>query len=141
MATPGKLATIDPDALIERIANGTVPIHLAAELGVHHASIYRFLAKHPEALEARRTGMACRLDHAEQAVLSADERTLSRAREAWRVVTWRAEREHPDAWGNATKLTGADGGPIQVQVVQFSGRTIEGESVAKTPIAALLPPK
>lgn len=126
MATPGALASQSHQELIERIYEGDVPQHIARELGVHHSSIYRFLATHPEYQQARKVGMAVRLDVAEQAVLTADERTLSRAREAWRCVTWRAEREHPETWGQVAKLTGADGGPIQVQIVKFAGTIIDG---------------
>ena len=43
--------------------------------------------------------MACRLDTVECMIEDSDERTLPRARELWRSVTWRAEREHPDTWG------------------------------------------
>lgn len=137
MATPGALENVDHAKLVERIANGAIPQHLAAELGVHHASIYRLLAKIPDAAAARKIGMACRLDTAEEAVFTSDERTLPRAREMWRCVTWRAEREHPDLWGATNKLAGADGGPLQVQIVQFSGRTIE-HGASHTPVMAQL---
>src|SRR3990167_2016095 len=126
MATPGALANVSADDLIEQIYNGAIPARIADDLGVHKCSVYRYLADHPEYQAARKAGMAVRLDDAESAVIAADERTLARAREVWRVVTWRAEREHPDAWGNTTKLAGADGGPLQGQIVRF-GRTIEGE--------------
>jgi hypothetical protein len=99
MATPGVLANVSPDALIERIYNGAIPAHLAESIGAHKCSVYRHLADHPEYQRARKTGMAVRLDDAEHAVATADERTLARAREVWRCVTWRAEREHPDVWG------------------------------------------
>ena len=99
MATPGALAEYSPDDLIEQIYNGAVPAALAEQIGVHKCSIYRHLAEHPEYQKARKIGMAVRLDDAEIAVDGADERTLAIARERWRVVTWRAEREHPDTWG------------------------------------------
>ena len=99
MATPGALENISADDLIEQIYNGAVPAKLAADLGVHKCSIYRHLANHPHYAKAREIGMAVRLDEVEQAVTDANERTLPRERERWRCLTWRAEREHPDRWG------------------------------------------
>ena len=99
MATPNVLALVDRDELIERIANGAIPSHIADELGVHKSSVSRLLSDHPEYVKARSTGMEIRLDDAENAVATADERNLPRAREMWRVITWRAEREHPARWG------------------------------------------
>ena len=139
MATPGALANLDVDHVLwERIANGEIAQQIASQLGVHHSNLYRKLAQHPEYPAAREAGLAARLDKAEYDVETADERTLPRARELWRVVTWRAERECPARWGQLTKIAGADGGPLQVQVVRF-GATIEGETVADVPIAALAP--
>jgi len=143
MATPGKLAHLEPSELIERIYNGEVPVRIAEQANVHKCSIYRFLADHPEYQKARKAGMAVRLDDAELGVMEADERTLARAREVWRVVTWRAEREHPESWGAANKLMGHDGGALQVQVVRF-GALIDGEStqvVSSPQQKALEPPK
>ena len=94
MAKPGALESYNADEIIQRIYDGEIPANIALEVGVNKCSIYRFLADHPEYQQARQIGMAVRLDAAEMAVLTADERTLMRAREAWRVVTWRAEREH-----------------------------------------------
>ena len=99
MATPGALANIPADSIIEQIYNGAVPAKLADSLGVHKCSIYRHLADHPEYSKAKKIGMHVRLDEAEQAVIESDERTLASARERFRIVAWRAEREHSDTWG------------------------------------------
>jgi hypothetical protein len=105
MATPGALATVNPNELIELIANGAITQHIARELGVHHSSLYRQLAKHPEYAAARECGMEARLDNAELAIHEADECTLPRAREVWRAVTWRAERECSHRWGAKSQVT------------------------------------
>ena len=145
MAAHSTLITqITPDQLVERVANGEIPSRIATELGVTKAAVYYRVAEHPHYPKARKLGMAIRLDDAEGAIVdSRDQLTLSRAREAFRAVAWRAEREHPDAWGVTSKLTGADGGPIQVQVVRF-GALIEGEqaqTVSSEPQKALTGPK
>ncbi len=131
MATPGALANIPADHVLDRISNGTVPQQLARELGVHHASIYRLLARLPEAREARKIGMACRLDNAEEAVLTSDERTLPRAREAWRCATWRAEREHPAEWGSKVQGMGQDGA-ITLEIVRYSAPVTIDQAPAAT---------
>lgn len=104
MATPGTLATVNLDTVIERIANGAITQHIARELNVHHSSLYRQLAKHPEYALAKESGFEARLDQAEEDIRSADECTLPRAREVWRAVTWRAERECPSRWGQRTQV-------------------------------------
>lgn len=133
MATPGTvLAKITPDELVERVANGESPIKIADELGVTSAAVYYHLVEHPGYKPARKVGMTIRLDKAENSIIEAqDQLSVSRGREVFRAVAWRAEREHPDLWGVSTKLTGADGGPLQVQIVRF-GQTIEGETVSST---------
>ena len=113
MATPGALANLDVDGTLDRIANGEIAQQIAHSLGVHHSNLYRKLAAHPEYQAARESGLAARLDKAEHDVECADERTLARARELWRVVTWRAEREAPQRWGQRQQL---DVG-VQFQIV------------------------
>ena len=142
MAAPGTvLALISPDDIVKRVANGESPIKIADELGVTRAAVYYHLVDHPGYKAARKTGMTIRLDQAENDLITApDQLSVSRGREVFRAVAWRAEREHPDAWGVVNKLTGADGGPLQVQVVRF-GAVIEGETVSDTPQKALEPPK
>ena len=127
MATPGALATVNMDTVIERIANGAITQRLAAELGVHHSSLYRQLAQHPEYMAARECGMEARLDSAEVAVMEADECTLPRAREHWRVVTWRAEREHPHRWGQKNSLQIEIVGDLDNRLRRASERTLTGE--------------
>lgn len=101
MATPGVLANIDTDEIIERIANGAIPARIAQELGVTKAAIYYQISDHPLYRKARQSGMATRLDEAEISIMdSRDQLSLSRARETFRATAWRAEREHPSVWGN-----------------------------------------
>jgi AcrR family transcriptional regulator len=108
MAIYGALANFNPDEAIARIANGAIPSRIATELGVTKAAIYYHLADHPDWAKARKIGMAIRLDNAENSIndVDGDQLTLSRARESFRAVAWRAEREFPDDWGGrATQVT------------------------------------
>ena len=104
MATPGALASIDDSALIEQVANGVLVQQIAEQLGVHHSSLYRRLVKHPDYPAAQEARHALALDDAQHDLITADERTLPRAREVWRAVTWRAEREAAHRWGQRTQV-------------------------------------
>ena len=141
MATPGTvIALVSPDELVERVANGEIPSRIATELGVTKAAVYYHLFDHPKYQPARKSGMAIRLDDAESAIIdSTDQLTLSRAREAFRAVAWRAEREHPELWGATNKVTGADGGPLQVRIVRY-GDTIEGKATRADELTPLIVP-
>ena len=136
MATPGALANIPPQDLIEQIYNGAVPAKIAEKLGIHKCSIYRHLADHPEYQRAKKIGMAVRLDMAEDAVVTSDERTLPRAREAWRCATWRAEREHPAEWGSKVQGMGQDGA-ITLEIVRYSAPVTIDQSYPQVDQAAL----
>lgn len=126
MGIPLKLEGITADELVSRVENGEIPSRIAEELGVTKAAVYYHLHPHPDYQPARKTGMAIRLDDAEGKIIAAeDQLSLARAREAFRAVAWRAEREHPAEWGNTSKIAGADGGPLQVQIVKFSGQIID----------------
>ena len=103
----GALATLDHDQVIHRIAQGEYAVNIAKELGVHHSSVYRQLAKHPEYEQAKEEAWHFRLDDALQEIEKApDPCTLARARERFRAVAWRAERECPGKWGQKTQITG-----------------------------------
>lgn len=52
-------------------------------------------------------------------------RVVEASRDDWRAATWMLQRRHPDVWGGPERieLTGAGGGPIQVEEVAL--RAIE----------------
>ena len=100
MGVPLKLVDITPDQLIDRVYNGENPSRIATDLGVTKAAVYYHIAQHPEYVKARQTGMSIRLDDAESEIKdSPDHLSLSRGREAFRAVAWRAEHEFPAIWG------------------------------------------
>lgn len=114
MGEPLKLQGITADELVARVENGEIPSRIATELGVTKAAVYYHLSDHPDYQKARKTGMAIRLDEAETNVIdSNDQLSLSRAREAFRAVAWRAEREHPQEWSNKPD--------IAIQINNISG--------------------
>ena len=102
----GVLANIDEESIIERIAQGERAYLIAAELGVAHSSLYRRMAKNPDYLPARSAAYDFRLDKATDEIASAaDQCSVSRGRELFRAIAWRAEREFPQRWGQKQEVT------------------------------------
>jgi AcrR family transcriptional regulator len=96
----GALAIIDDESILSRLAAGELASHIAAELGVHKSAIYHRFADNQEYQRARTYGMEARLEDSETEITTShDQFTLSRARERFRAVSWRAEREFPHRWG------------------------------------------
>jgi len=129
MPKSGALKQVDDTALISRIANGEYANKIAAELGVHHSSIYRRLAQHPEYALARETAWEYRLDEALQEIEgAADPCTLARGRERFRAIAWRAEREFPSRWGQRSHVTVEHAGDLADRLRRANERTIEHDS-------------
>ena len=104
----GALANL-PDVdnhLLGRIAAGEHPARIAAQLGVHKSAIYHRYAGNEDYKIARLDGQQVRLEEAEIAIAEAtDQFTVSRAREHFRAIAWRAEREFPQRWGQKQEVT------------------------------------
>lgn len=106
MAQAGALATVDEASILERIAAGEFAITIAAELKVHPSALSHRFANRPEYKEARKAGAEVRLETAELEVRSAaDVFTLARARETFKTVAWRCEREFPEQWAPRQHIT------------------------------------
>lgn len=60
----GALATIDKDAIIDRIAGGEYAAHLAPELGVSKQALHKQISKHPRYRQARESGCELRIERA-----------------------------------------------------------------------------
>jgi glycosyltransferase A (GT-A) superfamily protein (DUF2064 family) len=66
--------------------------------------------------------------------------TVARARDLLSHARWRAEREFPERWGQHNQVTVNKGIDLGERLRRAKERTIDGERVADTPVAALLPP-
>lgn len=96
---------LDDNKLIERIAAGEAPVRIAEELGVARQALYMRYAGNEAYQVARAVGAEVRLDSAECEITEAqDPFTLARARERFRAVAWRCEREYPARWGLKQEL-------------------------------------
>lgn len=99
------LANVDDDIILGRLAAGELASHIAVELGVHKSAIYHRYEDRADYKQAREYGMQVRVEEADSAIATApDVFTLSRARECFRAVSWRAEREFPHRWGQKQQV-------------------------------------
>lgn len=131
----GALAHINDDEILTRIRAGEHAIHIAQELGVHQSALYHRYAENPQYKVARRLGARVRLDGVEQEIAAApDPFTLARAREKFRALAWRCEREFPDEWGQRTHVTVEQVGDLAEKLRRARERTIDGEVVSSDPI-------
>lgn len=108
LARTGKLATLDAQHVLDRIAAGEYVPAIAQEIGVSKQALAQALARYDRDsyLQARETAAEIRLDEAAMAIEKAEDVIdLARARERFRAVAWRAEREHPQRWGQRTQVT------------------------------------
>lgn len=126
----GALAHIDDEAILERIQAGEHAIHIAQELGVHQSALYHRYAENPHYKLARRLGARVRLEQAEREIEgAADAFTLARARERFRAVAWRCEREFPDEWGQKTHVTVEQVGDLAEKLRRSRERVIPQDVV------------
>lgn len=121
----GALANVDRAAILERIAAGEYVPAIAESIGVSKQALAKSLARWDKDayLSARETAAELRLDDAMLELRAArDPVDLARAREVFRAVAWRAEREHPGRWGSkpatAVNINGQDG--MSVQIVSYA---------------------
>lgn len=129
----GALATVDKQSILERIAAGEYVPAIAESIGVSKQALAQSLARwdRDAYLAARETAAEIRLDEAAMAIEAArDQVDLARARERFRAVAWRAEREHPARWGTrpatAIQVNGADG--MSVQIVSYAAPDSDTEA-------------
>ena len=104
-----KLAGVDPQALLDRIAAGELLREVGESYGVSQPAVSQYIAKHvPKDVWARvrELSIAARLERSTQDMeLAADPLILARARESARLWMWRAERELPHLYGQRTQVT------------------------------------
>lgn len=124
MATKGALINMDIEAALDRIRAGVLMPTLAAEYGVRKESIRGQLVKHPGYAEAIQAQAESLVELATADIfdpeLPADMPIIARARLRLEAAhKWAAARD-PARWAPGQKLMGADGGPVQVEIVRYS---------------------
>ena len=103
----GALSHVDMDTVVQRVAAGEFPAHIARELGVSRVALHYKLRVHPQYQEALEAGTSYLLDDGfEQLQAAGDDLNLARAREIQlRRLEWRAERLFPHKWGQRSHIT------------------------------------
>lgn len=132
----------DIKAALQDYCNGATLNDLGQRYGVTRQAIYGWLlgelgGEQHSALVTR--ALTARIAKGDETLDTASNPLdLSRGREQARNARLDLERRRSHLYGQKQQVTGADGGPLQVQIVRF-GQVIEGETVSSTPNAALLP--
>ena len=122
LTVPGKLAGINVEAVLDRIAEGDWPARIAQELGVTKAALYFHLKEHPEYQACREISTDSRLDDGLEKLALTTDLTLARTEEVkLRRLEWRAEREFPHRWGAKQQVTVTT---APVFVIHVSGDSI-----------------
>lgn len=138
MPAAGALANVDPRTVLQRYAAGEMIEDIARSLGVHETSVYRDLIRDcPDEWVSHQAARS--LAAYQEAVLNLDTCppeagpvACSLAQARVKTRQWELERLLKRLYGPAVTITGADGGPIQVQIVRFSGNVIEGSAERTT---------
>lgn len=121
------LALQRKDEIIQRVANGEFLRVISADLGITPAAISQNLAKDLDYQAARETGIEQQLENWQQEIATADDGLkLGRARESFRAVAWRAEREHAARWGAKQEIKHTGTAPmLSVTVVAAPQSAVE----------------
>ena len=133
-ATAGALALVSPESVIARYLSDETAPEIAKSLGVHRSGLNHFLlTKCPDLWRDAQVARAITaFDNAKARLEAADNALdLARAREQVRTAQWEMERLLKRIYGPSQEVTGKDGGPVTIEIVQFGSRTIEGEVVAQ----------
>lgn len=141
MPKSGALANIDAHHILQRYAQGELIYDIARELGVAPASVYRDLIRDcPDEWQAAQAADA--LAAYTEAKLNLDTLPASAgpvacnlAQARVKVRQWELERLLKRLYGPQMAITGADSGPLQVQIVRFSERLV-GDVVGDAPVDA-----
>ena len=117
--------------VLEMLAAGKPLTEVAAHLGLSTPSaITERIAEDPDYRAAMASSAWVKLQKREDELEVADSNVhVTRADRLLGHARWLAERLARSVLGQQTAITGADGGPIQVQVVRF-GRTIDGARIS-----------
>jgi hypothetical protein len=117
------------EVILDMIGHGQTLQSIGEQLGVSKVAIFYRAMQHPDYKVKLRTGLELRMNEREKQLEDATDKTEIYKRDRLlNHARWLAERQLPSDFGAGQKIMGADGGQLTVEVIRFSGRTIEGES-------------
>ena len=126
-ADKAKLADVEVQSLLDRVAAGELLREIAADYGCSTPAVHYHIQKRvtpEEWADVKQIAMANRLEKsAEDMETAADPLNLARARESARLWMWRAERELPLIYGQrpTTAVQVNANGEGGVQLVVYGG--------------------
>lgn len=108
------------DAIVQYVAEG-VPLRFAAQaVGIDVGTYYKWLHRGEREHGGMYHEFATRVEQALGSAVAANVATVKKAAEKqWQAAAWWLERVYPEQFGrrDAVALTGADGKPLQVEVL------------------------
>ena len=115
--------------ILVRIASGEPLTAIALSLGLStHSAIIERIGDDPDYKQALSASAWAKLQKRELELETANSSvTVTRADRLLGHARWMAERINRQQFAPETRVTGADGGPLTIQVVRFSGTTLEHE--------------
>lgn len=132
----GILDNLDVDKAIADIASGKLMHQIASELGCSKGAIRHKIMSHPGYADAIQAQAESLVDQttAELMDVAADQVLITRARARNDSAhKWAAARD-PARWSTGTRIMGADGGPLQVEIVRYSAPVTLDAELAPAPL-------
>lgn len=129
--------------VLDRYIAGEQVANIAPEYNTSDVTIYALLLReHQDAWKDIQTARAlARLEKAQDKLddVTLDALSLARTREQVRSAQWELERLLKRLYSTSSEVTGKDGGPITIEIVQFGSRTIDSEAtvIAEQQIAQI----
>lgn len=119
-----KLVTVDPQIIIDRVAQGDLLREIAKDYGCAFQTVSEFIKRNVDPkvwASVREHSVAARLEKStEQIETAPDQLELARARESARLWMWRAERELPHLYGIQKQQLNISGNQVRVEIVDFA---------------------
>lgn len=127
----GKLDDIGIDWVCDQITEGRMLSHIAKEASVSIATLSEWLSRAERSVrarEARKAAAATYAEMAEDGIAAAEDGfALAKAKEMAHHLRWKASKMNPSSYGDKVtqEITGAEGGPLQVQVTYVNPKKVE----------------
>lgn len=127
---PSKLTPEVQDRIVQAVSAGNYQDVAARYAGIDPATFYRWMAAGaepdaPDALREFREAVESARAQSEVRAIALIQKAASDG--TWQAAAWFLERSHPHRWGRLqrTEVTGAGGGPVEVDVAGLERKIAE----------------
>ncbi len=135
MCRKKKLTPSVQKTIVQLIRGGNFKGVSARAAGITEGTMYRWLQEGEEAQSGAKFDFVAAVREAEALAEARNVALVVRhANTTWQAAAWWLERSHHERWGRKEKqeLTGADGGPIQIQAEVTAKQLEEYADVIRT---------